>query len=428
MHNNNGFDPSQAALVGERQQQRFRTGAALLVALAVFAQESAWNFYDAQVPVSLRQYTSSAALIGLLMGMDNLLGIFIQPWVAHRSDNTRTRWGRRIPYLLIGAPVAAFFYVLIPWANSMPALVGAMFCYALVANSFKAVTEALVPDFQAPHHRGKALAFTKIAVAFTVAVSAALSFLVIDRSPHLAFAIPALLLVGGMGIAALGLDEKTAYANQSPEAQAEGPGMGFRALLLDIWRDTDKSRLVLIAAIFVIGGTWSALRSQLTTYAMEVLELSRGKAGSVGFPAGVAFMLVAFPLAMLSDRGRRLRICKAGMALFVAGCLLAHFAGSVTMTTVGVAVCSVGFAAFVVNAVVILWNQAPSPLVLGAYTGIYGIALAVGSTLMPALLGLLVDATAWRYMMLHTAALGLLGMALLSRVKTEQRQPPGPRP
>lgn len=35
---------------------RFNKKAAFFVALAMFAQESVWNFYDAQVPASLRQY------------------------------------------------------------------------------------------------------------------------------------------------------------------------------------------------------------------------------------------------------------------------------------------------------------------------------------------------------------------------------------
>ncbi len=48
-----------------------------VIALAVFAQESTWDFYDAQVPPLLREHITSAAVVGLLMGMDNLRGIFI---------------------------------------------------------------------------------------------------------------------------------------------------------------------------------------------------------------------------------------------------------------------------------------------------------------------------------------------------------------
>ena len=98
----------------------------------------------------------SAALIGLLMGMDNMLGIFIQPWMGNRSDNTRTRWGRRIPYLAVGMPVAALLFATIPLASSLPALIAAMFTYTLVANSFKPVGESLLPDFIRPERRSRA--------------------------------------------------------------------------------------------------------------------------------------------------------------------------------------------------------------------------------------------------------------------------------
>ena len=81
------------------------------IALTLFAQEATWNFYDNQVPALLRDHVASAALVGVLMGMDNLLGIFVQPWIGNRSDNTRTRWGRRIPYLVVGMPVAALLFL-----------------------------------------------------------------------------------------------------------------------------------------------------------------------------------------------------------------------------------------------------------------------------------------------------------------------------
>ncbi len=96
-----------------------RRRAVPLVALFVFAQEAAMTFYDAQVPPLLREHIASAALIGLAMGMDNFLGIFIQPWMGNLSDRTRSRWGRRVPYLAIGVPVAAVALSLIPHAPSL---------------------------------------------------------------------------------------------------------------------------------------------------------------------------------------------------------------------------------------------------------------------------------------------------------------------
>jgi MFS family permease len=76
----------------------------------------------------------------------------------------------------------------------------------------------------------------------------------------------------------------------------------------------------------------------------------------------------------------------------------------------------VGWAAFTINAVVILWSIVPDQKYLGTYTGLYWTAAAIGQTLMPALLGLLVDLTAWRYMMLHAAGLSCLSVLLLLMV------------
>jgi hypothetical protein len=72
------------AVSASRQETAATRGITFFVALAVFAQESTWNFYDSQVPVLLREHLSSAALVGLCMGLDNMLGIVIQPWMGNR--------------------------------------------------------------------------------------------------------------------------------------------------------------------------------------------------------------------------------------------------------------------------------------------------------------------------------------------------------
>lgn len=48
-----------------------------------------------------------------------LMGIIVQPLVGKYSDRTWTRWGRRIPYLFIGAAVAVAVMCLLPNAGSL---------------------------------------------------------------------------------------------------------------------------------------------------------------------------------------------------------------------------------------------------------------------------------------------------------------------
>ena len=57
----------------------------------------------------------SAFWLGLILIIPRLWDAFSDPIIGHLSDNTRTRWGRRRPYLLIGGIAVAVFFVVMWW-------------------------------------------------------------------------------------------------------------------------------------------------------------------------------------------------------------------------------------------------------------------------------------------------------------------------
>ena len=65
-----------------------------------------------------------------------LMGIVVQPIVGTASDRTWTRWGRRIPYLFIGAACAVLVMCLLPNAGSFGMAVGTAMVFGLVALMF----------------------------------------------------------------------------------------------------------------------------------------------------------------------------------------------------------------------------------------------------------------------------------------------------
>lgn len=410
--------------------QRVRTGRiTFFVALAVFAQESTWNLYESQVPPLLREHIGSAALIGLLMGMDNLLGIFVQPWMGNRSDNTRTSWGRRMPYLVVGMPVAALLFLAIPHAaSSLPLLVAVMFAYALVANSFKPIAEALLPDFIAPARRSRANAAVKIASSVTAIVAALISIFLIDEHLEWSFAIPSALMV--LSVLVLGLkvrdSRSPAYRNalaEDRERQAEPrAGDRVRDIVPDILKDTDRSRLLLIVSILLFGGAWAASRSLITPYGMEALGLSAGDAGGLTLPSGIAFIVAAYPVALLAERFGRLRVMTVGMAVFAAAMVLGTAVRTPTGVVIALCLAAAAASSFLVNAVVVLWNLAPSDRVVGTYTGLYTVGWAGGGFLGPALVGGMVDVTGWPLMLLDVAVVALVAVLGVARVSALQRR------
>ncbi|MGW6471263.1 MFS transporter [Streptomyces nigra] len=400
-----------------------------LVALAVFAQESTWNFYESQVPPLLREHLGSAAVVGLLMGMDNLLGIFIQPWIGNRSDRTRTSWGRRMPYLVAGMPIAAGLFVLIPHsAASLPLLIAVLFSYALVANTFKPIAEALVPDFVAPERRSRANAAVKIASSITAIVAALISIFLVDDHLSLAFAIPAIIMLISIGVLGATVRDnrspayRAAVAESEGEHDAERTGPRVRDAFLDILRATDRSRLLLLLAILLFGSAWAASRSLITPYGMEALDLSRGAAGGLTLPSGVAFILAAYPAALFAERYGRLLVMAVGMSVFAAAMVVGTLVQTPTWTIAALCLAATGASCFLVNAVVVLWNLAPSPRLFGTYAGMYTVGWAGGGFLGPALVGGMVDLTGWPLMLVDIAAVAALSIVVVSRIGVLRRR------
>lgn len=65
-----------------------------------------------------------------------LMGILVQPIVGTLSDKTWTRFGRRIPYLFIGAATAVLVMCLLPNAGSLGLAVSAAMMFGLIALMF----------------------------------------------------------------------------------------------------------------------------------------------------------------------------------------------------------------------------------------------------------------------------------------------------
>ena len=123
---------------------------------------------------------------------------------------------------MVGAPIAALLFVLIPLAPTFPILIVIIVLFALTANAFKPVTESLIADHQLPEHRSTANAIAKAATSLTIIVAALLSLFVVDESVELAYVIPAVLLVGCAAILVFALRESRTPAYRAVVTEDRG--------------------------------------------------------------------------------------------------------------------------------------------------------------------------------------------------------------
>ena len=80
------------------------------------------------LPLTLERFGASGALIGLVVGsIPAAMNFVMNPILSTASDRTRTRWGRRIPYLVFATPFVTLFLILIGWITPITGYVHAHF-------------------------------------------------------------------------------------------------------------------------------------------------------------------------------------------------------------------------------------------------------------------------------------------------------------
>lgn len=74
-----------------------------------------WTAYDFVVPYLLdRAFGLSNAMRGLVMGLDNLLSLFLLPIFGKISDKTKSRFGRRTPFIVLGTVATVALMIFVP--------------------------------------------------------------------------------------------------------------------------------------------------------------------------------------------------------------------------------------------------------------------------------------------------------------------------
>ena len=188
-------------------QEKLDVKRTFLIGFAFFCTSITWSLYNQQVPISILAYISSIAIVGLIMGLDNLVGVFIQPVMGNASDNTRSKWGRRMPYIIIGVPVSALFFALIAFESSLWSLLFFMFCFIVAMSFYRAQTVALMPDFIQPQHRSKANSIINMMSAISLVAASLISMFLVDISLQLAFITISIIMIVGLIVLILTVKE-----------------------------------------------------------------------------------------------------------------------------------------------------------------------------------------------------------------------------
>jgi MFS family permease len=283
--------------------KRFNYGKIFLLGFGFFGVSVIWTVYNAFVPLFLaNKFNLAPALIGFFMTLDNIAALFIQPTVGAWSDKLRTPLGRRIPFILIGAPIGALAFGLIPLAAVLPLFVACTSTLLLSMAFWRTPVVALMPDITPSRFRSQANGIINLMGGLGTIIASLVGSTLYEINVNFPFWMGSALVL----VAALLVFVFIKEPKQFEDAEKQ-PNM-FQSLK-EISTGSDKSGLRILLAIFFWFLAYSGIDAFLTLYATKRLGLTDGDAGRLVGHMGILFVLFAIVAGILGSRiGRRVTI------------------------------------------------------------------------------------------------------------------------
>jgi MFS family permease len=254
-----------------------------------------------------RLFTDNGYLIGLLLAVGPLVAALMNPALGRLSDRTWTRFGRRIPFALVGVPLSTLVLFAIPSAPGYAALLALFLLRAALMSIGAVPLLSLIPDMTSPERRGRAMSLLILVGgigAILIQASGKLfwesrfEFVFYLTGVLACFAIPPLFAIREPRPAAHELAAARSRRGLSLRASADALGRG------------DPVALFLASASLRYLGVGIVL-NYLTLFAVTDLGVPVGDAALAIAVAGGLRLLLALPVGRLADAWDRRRLLLA---------------------------------------------------------------------------------------------------------------------
>jgi MFS family permease len=417
---------------------KFSFGKTFLLGFGFFGVSVIWMVYNAFVPLFLaNRFNLDPWLIGLFMTFDNIAALFIQPPVGAWSDRLRTPIGRRMPFILIGAPVGALAFGLIPLASVLPLFVACTSTLLLSMAFWRTPVVALMPDITPSAYRSQANGI----INFMGGVGAIIATLgggaLYKMNPAYPFWMGSALVILASLLVFILIKEPKEY-----ESSAVRPDL-FKSLK-EVIRDEDKSALRILLAIFFWFVAYNAIEAFFTLYAQNHLGLPGEDGARLLGQLSLIFVVFALPAGYIGARFGRRRTIISGIVAMSACMLVMFFLPVSTLLiqvtklpvlgvvpVIGVVLMAAGaaWAMINVNSLPMVVDMTDSQRV-GTFTGLYYMFSGLAAIAGPNINGWIVQLTGKNYslVMLVGPVFMLVALVMMLGVRRGEAQAAAVRP
>ncbi|ASJ15626.1 sucrose transporter [Thermococcus chitonophagus] len=422
-------------------QGKFKYSMIFLLGFGFFGISIIWALYNAYVPIFLQDtFHLSKTVTGFIMTIDNLFAVLLLPFLGALSDMTRTRLGRRKPYILLGAPSAALMFALIPVARryeNLALFMGTIIFMNFFMALFRSPVIAFMPDITPSEKRSQANGI----INFMGGLGALLAYfggkVLYDMNYAYPFYFGALIMLIANLLVVIFVPEPEQYRVPGAKLDIrkilrETTKKSFGELkenLKDVFASKEKSLLAILLAIFFWFIAFNSLETFFTSYAKYHLGIEESTGAFMLGVFSLSFMLFAIPAGFIGARLGRRRTISLGLLITTAIVLVAFYIGEtskpassslsdpVVMSFMGLFfVGGIGWAMINVNSLPMVVDMTTEEK-LGGYTGLYYFFSQAANLVAPPLSGAFIDIAGYKTLLPFAAVFFLLALITMRFVR-----------
>lgn len=371
----------------------------VLVGIAFMTISSFWQLYDFSIPLMLRDDLGiNDTISGVVMSLDNILALFMLPLFGSLSDKAITKYGKRMPFIVVGTIATILGMMMIPFAANARNL--ALFIIALgivliFIATYRSPAVALMPDVTIKPLRSKGNAIINLMGA----VGGVVSLLGISLfKPEKMGYYPVYIFVAafiGLGLIIMLLTIKENRWAKEMEDRSIELGIEEEEEVHqqhhELAPEVKKSFWFILLSIALWFMGYNAVISAFSRYATAQIGLAESSASQILLIANIGAILSFIPVGMISSKIGRKKTILFGITL------LALVFGTATFYTAPTPLMYVNFvlagtawAAINVNSLPMVLEMAKAGDV-GKYTGYYYTFSMSAQIITPILSGFLFD-------------------------------------
>jgi maltose/moltooligosaccharide transporter len=372
----------------------FNAKLVLLISFGFFASSAAWSLYNTNVNRALYDILGGIGIVGFLMTLDNIIGVFIQPLTGSLSDRTKNRFGRRMPFIMIGLPISAISFVFIPLVkDDLVLLLIVMLIFNFSMAFWRAPVVAMMPDFVSPPDRSKGNGIVNFLGGFGAVFAFAIGGTLIKYNQFLGFLVVAIVMFVALSVLILGVKEPDTRKWTFTDERTKEKLSIFKSIK-EVVKEKEKSTLFILIAIFAWFLAYQGLDSLWSVYGGLFFALDEGGATTMLTFVALPFMIFAIPAGLIGKKISRKKTIMIGLIIGAIVLFIANWIkGAENITYMYVIFITFGFAWALINinSIAIVWELAPTAKHIGIYTGLYYFFSFLAAIIGPTVIGILME-------------------------------------